>query len=62
VVNDVAGGGVFGRSRNAVTILDAGGGSRVVPEGTKEEIADAVWDVVADLWTHGRRTPDAPVE
>jgi len=62
VVNDVSGGGVFGRSRNAVTVLDARGGVRVVPEGTKEEVADAVWDAVAELWTAGHATPDAPVE
>jgi phosphopantothenoylcysteine decarboxylase / phosphopantothenate---cysteine ligase len=62
VVNDVTGGGVFGRPRNAVTVLDARGGARVVPEGTKEEIADAIWDAVAELWTAGQPVPPTPVE
>jgi phosphopantothenoylcysteine decarboxylase/phosphopantothenate--cysteine ligase len=49
VVNDVSGGAVFGHARNAVTILDAGGGARQVPEDSKEAVADAVWDAVAAL-------------
>jgi phosphopantothenoylcysteine decarboxylase/phosphopantothenate--cysteine ligase len=49
VVNDVSGGAVFGHARNAVTILDAGGGAREVPEDSKEAVADAVWDAVAAL-------------
>ncbi len=61
VVNDVSGGGVFGRARNAVTLLDAAGGQREVPEGTKEAVADAVWDAVRALMppggTPGRSTP-----
>jgi hypothetical protein len=32
-----------------VTILDAGGGAREVPEDSKEAVADAVWDAVAAL-------------
>jgi phosphopantothenoylcysteine decarboxylase/phosphopantothenate--cysteine ligase len=49
VVNDVSGGAVFGQARNAVTILDAAGGAREVPEDSKEAVADAVWDAVAGL-------------
>jgi phosphopantothenoylcysteine decarboxylase/phosphopantothenate--cysteine ligase len=49
VVNDVSGGAVFGHARNAVTILDAAGGTREVPEDSKEAVADAVWDAVAAL-------------
>jgi phosphopantothenoylcysteine decarboxylase/phosphopantothenate--cysteine ligase len=49
VVNDVSGGAVFGHARNAVTILDARGGAREVPEDSKEAVADAVWDAVAAL-------------
>ncbi len=49
VVNDVSGGAVFGRTRNAVTILDRDGGAREVPEGSKEDVADAVWDAVRAL-------------
>jgi phosphopantothenoylcysteine decarboxylase/phosphopantothenate--cysteine ligase len=62
VVNDVTDGAVFGRGRNAVTLLDAAGGTRPVPEGSKEEVADAVWDAVAALWTPQRHTFDTPVE
>jgi hypothetical protein len=32
-----------------VTILDAAGGAREVPEDSKEAVADAVWDAVAAL-------------
>jgi hypothetical protein len=32
-----------------VTILDAAGGAREVPEDSKEAVADAVWDAVAGL-------------
>ena len=49
VLNDVSGGAVFGRARNAVTILDAAGGAREVPEDSKEAVADAVWDAVSAL-------------
>jgi phosphopantothenoylcysteine decarboxylase/phosphopantothenate--cysteine ligase len=49
VVNDVSGGAVFGHARNAVTILDAGGRAREVPEDSKEAVADAVWDAVTAL-------------
>jgi phosphopantothenoylcysteine decarboxylase / phosphopantothenate---cysteine ligase len=54
VVNDVSGGGVFGRADNAVTILAARQtGSAVVAQarGSKDEVADAVWDAVVGL-TH----------
>jgi phosphopantothenoylcysteine decarboxylase/phosphopantothenate--cysteine ligase len=49
VVNDVSGGRVFGEVRNRVTVLDRNGGSTQVPEGDKEEVADAVWDAVVGL-------------
>ncbi len=62
VVNDVSGGAVFGRTRNAVTILAAGGESREVPEGSKESVADAVWDEVARLWTSAGGPAPTPVE
>jgi phosphopantothenoylcysteine decarboxylase/phosphopantothenate--cysteine ligase len=62
VVNDVTGGGVFGQPRNAVTVLDARGGARTVPEGTKEEIADVIWDVVTELWKAAHTSRDTPVE
>jgi phosphopantothenoylcysteine synthetase/decarboxylase len=53
---------VFGHTRNAVTILAAGGGAREVPEGTKESVADAVWDEVARLWTPAGGPAATPVE
>ncbi|MGZ4603563.1 MAG: bifunctional phosphopantothenoylcysteine decarboxylase/phosphopantothenate--cysteine ligase CoaBC [Kineosporiaceae bacterium] len=56
VVNDVSGGAVFGQGRNAVTILDARGAAHHVPEGSKDEVADTVWDAVTSLWTP-RRAP-----
>lgn len=49
VVNDVSQGRVFGRSHNEVTLLDRAGGATMVPEGSKEDIADAVWDAVRAL-------------
>jgi len=62
VVNDVSGGAVFGRARNAVTVLTARGDARTVPEGTKEAVSDAVWDEVASLWTPAEHHPAPPVE
>jgi phosphopantothenoylcysteine decarboxylase/phosphopantothenate--cysteine ligase len=62
VVNDVSGGAVFGQERNAVTILDADGGATPVPEGSKETIADAIWDAVSRLWTRAGPTPATSVE
>ncbi|HVN13052.1 MAG TPA: bifunctional phosphopantothenoylcysteine decarboxylase/phosphopantothenate--cysteine ligase CoaBC [Kineosporiaceae bacterium] len=62
VVNDVSGGAVFGHGRNAVTILDAVGGTRAVAEGSKDEVADAVWDAVTTLWTPRPARAAWPVE
>jgi phosphopantothenoylcysteine decarboxylase/phosphopantothenate--cysteine ligase len=45
VANDVSAPGLgIGSDRNAVTILDASGGTHVVPEGSKREIAEAILD------------------
>ncbi len=61
VVNDVSGGAVFGRARNAVTILDAAGGAREVPEDSKDAVADAVWDAVSALLPAARTAdPTSP--
>jgi len=61
VVNDVSGGGVFGRERNQVTLLAADGSSTALPEAAKDDVADAIWDAVlrvgAELWTAGERAP-----
>ncbi len=48
VVNEVAAGRVFGADANTVTVLDAGGGAVTLGERPKEDVADAVWDLVLD--------------
>jgi phosphopantothenoylcysteine decarboxylase/phosphopantothenate--cysteine ligase len=47
VVNDVAGGAVFGAADNQAVILAADGGRRDVPLGSKAALAHVVWDEVA---------------
>jgi phosphopantothenoylcysteine decarboxylase / phosphopantothenate---cysteine ligase len=49
VVNDVSGGKVFGRVESAVTLLEPGVEQPLTVAGTKDEIADAVWDAVVRL-------------
>jgi phosphopantothenoylcysteine decarboxylase/phosphopantothenate--cysteine ligase len=49
VVNDVSQDRVFGRSHTQVTLLDRAGGATMVPEGSKEDAADAIWDAVVAL-------------
>jgi phosphopantothenoylcysteine decarboxylase/phosphopantothenate--cysteine ligase len=49
VVNDVSQGKVFGAERNHVTLLTPSGAAVAVPEGGKDEIADAVWDAVREI-------------
>jgi phosphopantothenoylcysteine decarboxylase/phosphopantothenate--cysteine ligase len=49
VVNDVSAGKVFGRSETEVTILYPDGRQTPVPAGTKEVVAEAIWDAVAEL-------------
>jgi len=49
VVNDVSQGRVFGRSHTQVTLLDRNGGAIMVPEGTKEDVADRIWDAIVGL-------------
>jgi len=51
VVNDVSHGQVFGAQRNRVTLLTPSGAAVAVPEGGKDEIADAVWDAVLEIIT-----------
>jgi phosphopantothenoylcysteine decarboxylase/phosphopantothenate--cysteine ligase len=48
-VNDVSEGRVFGRPDTHITLLNRDGGAIMVPGGTKEEVADAIWDVIAGL-------------
>ncbi|TDE47500.1 bifunctional phosphopantothenoylcysteine decarboxylase/phosphopantothenate--cysteine ligase CoaBC [Nonomuraea mesophila] len=47
VVNQVGEGKAFGTADNAATVLVAGGEPVEVPLGPKEDLADAVWDLVA---------------
>ena len=46
VVNEVGVDKVFGATANAVTVLGADGSTTVLDERPKEDIADAVWDLV----------------
>jgi phosphopantothenoylcysteine decarboxylase / phosphopantothenate---cysteine ligase len=49
VVNDVSGGGVFGQNRNRVVVLSREGAVDEIGEGSKDDVADAVWDRVLPL-------------
>ncbi|HET8682014.1 MAG TPA: bifunctional phosphopantothenoylcysteine decarboxylase/phosphopantothenate--cysteine ligase CoaBC [Micromonosporaceae bacterium] len=51
VVNEVGVGRVFGADSNAATVLGADGSSVTITERSKEDLADAVWDLVAGRWT-----------
>jgi phosphopantothenoylcysteine decarboxylase/phosphopantothenate--cysteine ligase len=62
VVNDVSGGQVFGADRTQVTLLSPDGAATPVPEGSKHEVADAVWDAVADLLARRERETPPSVE
>jgi phosphopantothenoylcysteine decarboxylase/phosphopantothenate--cysteine ligase len=52
VANDVAQGRVFGADDNAATVIGADGSVTEIPQAAKEELADAVWDLVVARW-HG---------
>ena len=47
VVNEVGEHRAFDRPDNAATILASDGGATEVPLGSKDELAHAVWDLVA---------------
>ena len=47
MVNEVGVDKVFGQETNAVTVLGADGTVVELAEAPKEDIADAVWDLVA---------------
>jgi phosphopantothenoylcysteine decarboxylase / phosphopantothenate---cysteine ligase len=57
VVNDVSGGRTFGADTNAATVLDASGIVSDIPECTKDELADAVWDLVSTRLRSGHARP-----
>jgi phosphopantothenoylcysteine decarboxylase/phosphopantothenate--cysteine ligase len=48
VVNDVSGGKVFGHGTNEAVVLGADGSATAVPLGSKEELAETVWALVAE--------------
>ncbi len=54
VVNEVGDGKAFERADNAARILDQAGVAADVPLGPKEDLADAVWDVVGRCWSSSR--------
>ncbi len=62
VVNDVSGGRVFGEPRNRVTLLHRDGTATDVPEGSKEDVADAIWDAVAGMLRPESDPPASSVE
>ncbi|MEU5129275.1 bifunctional phosphopantothenoylcysteine decarboxylase/phosphopantothenate--cysteine ligase CoaBC [Streptomyces mobaraensis] len=51
VVNEVGEGRTFGSTENEAVVLSADGGETPVPHGPKEDLADVVWDLVADRLT-----------
>jgi phosphopantothenoylcysteine decarboxylase/phosphopantothenate--cysteine ligase len=55
VVNEVGSGKAFGTDTNAAVLLGRDGREVAVPSGPKETLADAVWDVVTDLWPRPHR-------
>ena len=49
MLNDVAGGAVFGQAYNAVLLLTPDGAVEGPHTGSKAEVAHAVWDKVVGL-------------
>jgi phosphopantothenoylcysteine decarboxylase/phosphopantothenate--cysteine ligase len=61
VVNEVGAERGFGTDVNAATVIGADGSHTVIPEQSKEALADAVWDlVVARLPEKGQPRPTVP--
>jgi phosphopantothenoylcysteine decarboxylase/phosphopantothenate--cysteine ligase len=50
VVNEVGPDKVFGAETNTATVIGADGAVHAMPEQSKEDLADAVWDLVARRW------------
>ncbi|HEX2145658.1 MAG TPA: bifunctional phosphopantothenoylcysteine decarboxylase/phosphopantothenate--cysteine ligase CoaBC [Glycomyces sp.] len=48
VLNDVSGGAVFGSPENSVTVFDERGEVDALAGASKESVADAIWDAVAE--------------
>lgn len=60
VVNEVGTDLAFGRPDNAAVVLTADGGVIDVPRGSKETLADAIWDLVSPRLTYGPASPGHP--
>ncbi|MFF1529267.1 bifunctional phosphopantothenoylcysteine decarboxylase/phosphopantothenate--cysteine ligase CoaBC [Cellulomonas sp. NPDC058312] len=56
-VNAVGGGRGFGATENAVTVLDAQGETVVTVAGSKDEVADGLWDAVVSRLTDQQVDP-----
>ncbi|MBB5873149.1 phosphopantothenoylcysteine decarboxylase/phosphopantothenate--cysteine ligase [Allocatelliglobosispora scoriae] len=50
VINEVGVDKVFGHDDTSVTVLDADGSTTHLTDRPKDEVADAVWDIVAERW------------
>ncbi|WP_434743712.1 bifunctional phosphopantothenoylcysteine decarboxylase/phosphopantothenate--cysteine ligase CoaBC [Micromonospora sp. SH-82] len=50
VVNEVGADKVFGAETNTATVIGADGAVHRMPEQSKEDVADAVWDLVVARW------------
>ncbi|WP_229398485.1 bifunctional phosphopantothenoylcysteine decarboxylase/phosphopantothenate--cysteine ligase CoaBC [Micromonospora okii] len=50
VVNEVGPDKVFGAETNTATVIGADGTLHAMPEQSKEDLADAVWDLVVKRW------------
>jgi phosphopantothenoylcysteine decarboxylase/phosphopantothenate--cysteine ligase len=50
VVNEVGVDKVFGQDANAVTVLSVDGSAVELPQQPKDDVADAVWDIVVPLF------------
>jgi phosphopantothenoylcysteine decarboxylase/phosphopantothenate--cysteine ligase len=56
VLNEVGTDKTFGSDRNAAVVLDAGGRRTDLADRPKDDLADAVWDLVVIRWAVGNRT------
>ncbi|PZF99244.1 bifunctional phosphopantothenoylcysteine decarboxylase/phosphopantothenate--cysteine ligase CoaBC [Micromonospora deserti] len=54
VINEVGPDKVFGAETNAATVIGADGSVSRMPEQSKEDLADGVWDLVVDRLPAGR--------
>jgi phosphopantothenoylcysteine decarboxylase / phosphopantothenate---cysteine ligase len=60
VVNEVGPDRVFGADTNAATVLDTSGSQVSLPQQSKEDLADAVWDLVVNRLSPAGNPPESP--